>query len=640
MRDNSEVGDELVVPGDAADDGTAPIRVFMSYRRADDHHFIGRLHDRLCAAFGDDMVFRDIDSIPAGTNFRSVILRTLNEVDAVVAVIGPNWAGRAGTEVGSDYVYLELAEALKQGKPVVPALLEGTPMPVPDTLPEDLRSLTEIHAIFVHGDPAFRRDSGRLIDAIRDVVASDRARIAQERSAAEEQARRVEAERAERERLTDELRAEERAARLRLAELEEVATRRQIELERARLEAIAERLRKAEAADRVASAAPEPHDVDVAVPVIIAPVEPPPVTAPPEPAVAAPIVPPPVSEPAVTAEEQLPVTEPAVTAEEQPPVTEPAATAEEQPPVTEPALTEPDEPPQTASAEPPPSTPTESPPLVPAEPRAASPTAGRLRVRQVVSQLLIVAAVVLGVISQSQDRTFLDTPFDELSYDSLIDVCTWIMTLAVGVPVLLGRRPVEQRFVLIGAAASAFFFEFLQASALVRYGTTGYDEGSWFVLKVLQAVCLVAAILAIRRGASLPFTSSTSVRVALVAIAAVSSALIVAALRDQWTQVDVLIESGYLKDRTPFVLWLAFLALGPVALTLGLATRRSYGTRLALATFTTLATVSCLAEARFLDQEFDLDDSRWKWTAAAYAVLAVVAWSTVIAGRPKSEPAA
>ena len=67
----------------------------MSYRRADDHHFIGRLHDRLCGAFGDDMVFRDIDSIPAGTNFRSVILRTLNEVDAVVAVIGPRWARQA-----------------------------------------------------------------------------------------------------------------------------------------------------------------------------------------------------------------------------------------------------------------------------------------------------------------------------------------------------------------------------------------------------------------------------------------------------------------------------------------------------------------------------------------------------------------
>ena len=149
----------------------------MSYRRADDHHFIGRLHDRLCGAFGDDMVFRDIDSIPAGTNFRSVILRTLNEVDAVVAVIGPRWA-RDADGVDADYVYLELAEALKQSKPTIPVLMEETSMPASDALPADLRPLTEIQAISVHGDPAFRRDSSRLIDVIRDAVTTDRARVA------------------------------------------------------------------------------------------------------------------------------------------------------------------------------------------------------------------------------------------------------------------------------------------------------------------------------------------------------------------------------------------------------------------------------------------------------------------------------
>lgn len=86
MRDNLRVNEES--PGGAIDVGS--VKIFMSYRRADDRHFIGRLHDRLCDAFGEEMVFRDIDSIPAGTNFRNAILRTLNEVDAVVAVIGPN----------------------------------------------------------------------------------------------------------------------------------------------------------------------------------------------------------------------------------------------------------------------------------------------------------------------------------------------------------------------------------------------------------------------------------------------------------------------------------------------------------------------------------------------------------------------
>ena len=61
---------------------------------------------------------------------------------------------------------------------MIPVLMEETSMPASDTLPADLRSLTDINAISVHGDPAFRRDSARLIDVIRDVVARDRARVA------------------------------------------------------------------------------------------------------------------------------------------------------------------------------------------------------------------------------------------------------------------------------------------------------------------------------------------------------------------------------------------------------------------------------------------------------------------------------
>ena len=81
-------------------------------------------------------------------------------------------------------MFLELAEALQQGKPVVPALIEGTSMPAANTLPTDLRALADINAISVHGDPTFRRDSARLIEAIREVVAGDRVRADQERLAA------------------------------------------------------------------------------------------------------------------------------------------------------------------------------------------------------------------------------------------------------------------------------------------------------------------------------------------------------------------------------------------------------------------------------------------------------------------------
>ena len=65
-----------------------PVKIFMSCRRAVDRHFIGRLHDRLYDAYGDEMLSRDIDLNPASTSSATSSLRTLSEVDAVVAIIG------------------------------------------------------------------------------------------------------------------------------------------------------------------------------------------------------------------------------------------------------------------------------------------------------------------------------------------------------------------------------------------------------------------------------------------------------------------------------------------------------------------------------------------------------------------------
>jgi TIR domain len=552
VRDNSVVSNDDAVPSAGTGSGTAPTRVFMSYRRADDHNFIGRLHDRLCGAFGDDMVFRDIDSIPGGANFRSVILRTLNEVDAVVAVIGPRWVrDTTPGQESADYVYLELAEALKQGKPVIPVLMEGTPMPRPDLLPADLRPLTEINAISVLADPAFRRDSARLIDVVRNVIATDRERIAEERRATEESARRVEVERLERERLAEQLREEERAVRARLAELEEAATRRQIEAERARLDAIAEQLRRAEPSDE----GPSTH---VAVEMV------------------------------ETVEE--------VVNDVPPPA--PTTTRSVGSRVVEP------------------------------------PTSEQLRV-----QAFIIAAVVLGVVALFVNRSE-TTPFNEFGGDWKLDAAAWILTLAVGVPLLLARWPIEQRAVLIGATVAAFFFQFLQASAVVRYGGTNLDEGTWFFVSFLQAACLVGAIWTLARRPLTPLPTSSRLRIALVVLAIVSSVLLVAATYDEWNQTGRLVESDTVADRTPVVAWLLVFALGPVAITIALALHRSLDARISLAVVSTLAVVTYLAQSSVVELIFDLNGGSWVLLGVANMPLAALAWATSLRGaRPRSQEA-
>ena len=250
------------------------MRVFMSYRRTDDANFTGRFHDKLIGVFGDANVFRDIDSIPAGTRFEDVINARLSDVDAVLALIGPTWGARIDS--ASDFVRMEIAHALQSGTPVIPVLIEDTPLPMADSLPDDLRPMLDRQTVRVRRDPDFHRDAARVIEGVRGAVTAQREREAAARRAAEEAARlereqeerrqaelarrrELEAEltrataRAEEERRAAEALAAERAQRLaELVRLEEEATKRRIADEKARvaeiIESQAARERDAEAA--------------------------------------------------------------------------------------------------------------------------------------------------------------------------------------------------------------------------------------------------------------------------------------------------------------------------------------------------------------------------------------------------------
>ncbi len=140
-------------------------RVFISYGRTDSRHIAGRLRDRLADAFGDENVFFDVDSVEFGVDFREVIRSTLATVDVVVAVIGTNFdAVRLAR--ANDYVRLELAEAMAQGKLVIPVLVDDARMPAAEELPIELESLSYLNAAPLRPDPDFRRDATRLIESL------------------------------------------------------------------------------------------------------------------------------------------------------------------------------------------------------------------------------------------------------------------------------------------------------------------------------------------------------------------------------------------------------------------------------------------------------------------------------------------
>ena len=159
--------------------------VFISYRRDDSAGFAGRLADALEQRLGAGAVFRDVDDIQPGADFEAVIARGLEQVRAVLVVIGPGWLdaavdGQRRLDRPDDFVRREVEQALASGKPVVPVLVGGATMPAANALPIALRGLANRQAL-VLGDASWSADLARLEAVLAQWVAPPAASVSSPR---------------------------------------------------------------------------------------------------------------------------------------------------------------------------------------------------------------------------------------------------------------------------------------------------------------------------------------------------------------------------------------------------------------------------------------------------------------------------
>lgn len=152
--------------------------IFISYRRSDSHAEAGRIYDKLVGVFDPDRIFKDVDNIPYGADFVEYLDQAVAQCDVLMVLIGHTWLtvtdaqGKRRLDDPHDFVRIEIASALKRDILVVPVLLNGALMPMPENLPEDLRPLTRRNAVQVRQDPDFHRDMQRLITNLEDSFAS------------------------------------------------------------------------------------------------------------------------------------------------------------------------------------------------------------------------------------------------------------------------------------------------------------------------------------------------------------------------------------------------------------------------------------------------------------------------------------
>ena len=143
--------------------------IFISYRRSDSADITGRIYDRLVQAFDKSSVFKDVDSLRAGLDFRVILDDALRNCDVFLAIIGIQWLetrnsdGSRRIDNPRDFVRIEIEAALERNIPVIPVLVQDVSMPLASELPLAIRDLTYRQALKVRPDPDFHNDMDRLI---------------------------------------------------------------------------------------------------------------------------------------------------------------------------------------------------------------------------------------------------------------------------------------------------------------------------------------------------------------------------------------------------------------------------------------------------------------------------------------------
>lgn len=153
------------------------VKIFLCYRREDTQGFARSIYDRLAEKYGQEQVYRDIDSTPPGVKFSTWIQSRVDQCGVMIVLIGNSWssakdrAGQRRLDLPNDWVRQEIEAALRREIPIIPVRVQGAPMPSEDELPPSIADFTGFQSAEVT-DSRWTFDIGLLIQAIDNLTAS------------------------------------------------------------------------------------------------------------------------------------------------------------------------------------------------------------------------------------------------------------------------------------------------------------------------------------------------------------------------------------------------------------------------------------------------------------------------------------
>ncbi len=147
-------------------------KIFISYRRSDSALMSRRLYDVLVERVGAKRVFRDVDSLLKGKDFRAGIERYIFESDVMLVLIGNKWldmpddiTGQPRLDNPQDFVRIEVDMGLRHVQTVIPVLVNDASMPGVNDLPPTLAQLSFMNAVQLRDD-SFDHDRDVILQAI------------------------------------------------------------------------------------------------------------------------------------------------------------------------------------------------------------------------------------------------------------------------------------------------------------------------------------------------------------------------------------------------------------------------------------------------------------------------------------------
>jgi len=150
-------------------------QIFICYRRDDSDGITGRIYDRLVRKYGKKAIFKDVDSVPLGVNFKTYIGSIIDQCKVVLVIIGERWIeivdekGIPRIQAPDDYVRTEIETALRQKKIVIPLTIHKGKMPREIDVPVSIKELIYQNGINIGYDPRFNSDIDSLIRKLEKI---------------------------------------------------------------------------------------------------------------------------------------------------------------------------------------------------------------------------------------------------------------------------------------------------------------------------------------------------------------------------------------------------------------------------------------------------------------------------------------